>query len=252
MYINYYYRLNKEYIKKGQDEILEKFQIIIASLEELNIFSIILRVGLAIICGGILGIERGKANQAAGMRTHILVCLGATLIMLTGQYMFYEFKTGDPTRLGAQVVSGIGFLGAGSIIVEGRTKVRGLTTAAGLWTTACIGLAIGIGFYGGGLIVTIAVYIVISKFRTISDHFTHNNMWLRIYIEFQSMASLEEIYGTLIALGMQMGDVVLNNPNNTNNYNAIICLKNINDKSSDQIREYLGHIKNIDTIKFIN
>ena len=100
--------------------------------EEINLFSVAARIGLSVICGGVLGIERGRANQSAGMRTYILVCLGAALVMLTGQYMFDKFSTGDPARLGAQVISGIGFLGAGSIIVEGKTKVRGLTTAAGL------------------------------------------------------------------------------------------------------------------------
>ena len=97
-------------------------------------FSVTIRIIISVICGGVLGIERGKANQSAGMRTYILVSLGATLVMLTGHYMYDKFSTGDPARLGAQVISGIGFLGAGSIIVEGKTKVRGLTTtAAGLW-----------------------------------------------------------------------------------------------------------------------
>ena len=136
---------------KECDEMAEKLTALAAYLEEFNVLSVTVRILLATLCGGVLGIERGKANQAAGMRTHILVCLGATLIMLTGEYMFHKFSTGDPARLGAQVVSGIGFLGAGSIIVEGRTKVRGLTTAAGLWTAACIGLAVGIGFYTGGI-----------------------------------------------------------------------------------------------------
>lgn len=158
--------------------------------EEINLFSVAARIGLSVICGGVLVIERGRANQSAGMRTYILVCLGAALVMLTGQYMFDKFSTGDPARLGAQVISGIGFLGAGSIIVEGKTKVRGLTTAAGLWTAACIGLAIGIGFYFGGVLATGVVYVVISKFKTISDHFTHNDMILRLYVEFDELSQL--------------------------------------------------------------
>lgn len=77
----------------------------------------------------------------------MLVCMGAAAVMLTGQYMFEEFQSGDPSRLGAQVISGIGFLGAGSIIISGKKRVKGLTTAAGLWVAGCIGLSIGIGFY---------------------------------------------------------------------------------------------------------
>ena len=109
-------------------------------LEGINLASITLRIVMSMVCGGVIGIERGKAHQPAGMRTYMLVCMGAAMVMLTGQYMYYHFQTGDPARLGAQVVSGIGFLGAGSIIISGKTKIKGLTTAAGLWTAACIGL----------------------------------------------------------------------------------------------------------------
>lgn len=218
---------------------------------DFNFFSSLLRIVLAIICGGILGIERGKANQAAGMRTHILACLGATLIMLTGQYMFEQFHSGDPARLGAQVVSGIGFLGAGSIIVEGKTKVRGLTTAAGLWTAACIGLAIGIGFYTGGILATISVYFVISKLRNISDRLTHNDMWMRFYIEFASIKDLQLACDTFHCFGLQVGDVMLNNPQNTGNYNAIVSLKNTEDKTVQQITDYVKFIEGIETIKVI-
>ena len=163
---------------------MDNLRELVSLAEGINLFSIVLRIAVSVMCAGILGIERGKANQSAGMRTYILVSLGATVVMLTGQYMFDKFSTGDPARLGAQVISGIGFLGAGSIIVEGKTKVRGLTTAAGLWTAACIGLAVGIGFYLGGIIATAVVYLVITKFKSFSDHFTHKDAILRIYIEF--------------------------------------------------------------------
>ncbi|MDO5550282.1 MAG: MgtC/SapB family protein, partial [Lachnospiraceae bacterium] len=169
---------------------MEQIRYLTELAEGINGFSVLLRIFVAVVCGGLLGIERGRANQSAGMRTYILVCLGATVVMLTGQYMYEKFSTGDPARLGAQVISGIGFLGAGSIMVEGKTKVRGLTTAAGLWASACIGLAIGIGFYMGGVIATIVVYLVISKFKSISDHFTHNDMILRLYVEFDEMSEL--------------------------------------------------------------
>lgn len=230
---------------------MEWISNLIRMAEELTPFSVVLRVGLSIVCGGVLGIERGKANQSAGMRTYVLVCLGATLVMLTGQYMYYEFATGDPARLGAQVVSGIGFLGAGSIIVEGHTKIRGLTTAAGLWTSACIGLAIGIGFYFGGLTATIAVYVVITKFRTISNKFTHNDMWMRIYMEFESIVDLQNVCEMVPAFGLEIGDVMLNNPGNQGNYNAIISLKNTEEKSDSQIKDYLKKMNGITRIKFI-
>lgn len=216
----------------------------------MDIISVLFRICLAIVCGGMLGLERGKSNQSAGLRTHILVCLGATIIMLTGEYMFYEFNSGDPTRLGAQVVSGIGFLGAGSIIVEGDKRVRGLTTAAGLWASACIGLAIGIGFYLGGILGTVAVYIVISKFRSISDHFNHNDMWIKLYIEFETIEYLQEIYTTISAFHMQMGEVILN-ATKSNGYNAVIPIKKLDTITNEEIAECMKKIEGVVNLKFL-
>ena len=124
-------------------------EAILEYLRDLNVASISLRIVLSILIGGILGIERGRKNRPAGLRTYILVCLGSALVMMTNQYVYITFDTGDPVRLGAQVISGIGFLGAGTIVLTGRNKIMGITTAAGLWTAACSGLAIGIGFYEG-------------------------------------------------------------------------------------------------------
>ena len=113
---------------------------------ELNLYSLIIRIVLSLFIGGILGFDRGRKNRPAGFRTYMLVCLGSTLVMITNQYVFQVFKSGDPVRLGAQVVSGVGFLGAGTIILTGHNQVKGITTAAGIWTAACCGLTIGIGY----------------------------------------------------------------------------------------------------------
>ena len=104
-----------------------------------------IKMALALICGGVLGIERGRKKRPAGFRTYMLVCLGATLVMMTNEHICHAYGTGDMARMGAQVVNGIGFLGAGTIITTGHNRVKGLTTAAGLWAAACIGLAIGSG-----------------------------------------------------------------------------------------------------------
>lgn len=116
-----------------------------------------IRLIISAILGGIIGLEREKLNRPAGVRTHMIVCLGSCLIMLLGEYMHRIDNTIDITRLGAQVVSGIGFLGAGAILKDGFS-VRGLTTAATLWVVACVGLAIGGGFYSAGILTTIIVY----------------------------------------------------------------------------------------------
>ena len=124
-------------------------------LKEVNVYSSFSKIFLAVLFSGIIGIERGKHGSQAGLRTHILVCLGSTLSALVGLYGNSAFG-GDPFRIAAQVVSGIGFLGAGMIIVKTNNVVIGLTTAAGMWTTALIGIALGYGFYIIAGITTLA------------------------------------------------------------------------------------------------
>ncbi len=116
-------------------------------IRQVTYLAIALRMFAAVILGGVLGWERGMKNRAAGLRTHMLVCAGACLVMLTNQYIYQVFGTGDPVRMGAQVVSGIGFLGAGTIIVTRRSQIRGLTTDAGSWPSAGGGQALASGFY---------------------------------------------------------------------------------------------------------
>ncbi len=146
---------------------MEYITRIISTLNEFNLISAIFRMTLAVICGGLIGIDRGRKHRPAGFRTYMLVCLGAALTMLISQYVRYELGiTTDITRLGAQVINGIGFLGAGTIIVTRRQQVKGLTTAAGLWASACMGLAIGAGFYVAAIsacVLIILVLIVLSK-----------------------------------------------------------------------------------------
>ena len=138
-------------------------------LREFNIVSMILRLALAFLCGGMIGMERGKRGRAAGLRTHILVCLGAAMTVMTGLFAVQTLKVNsDPLRIGAQVISGIGFLGVGTILITGNTHVKGLTTAAGLWTTAAIGLAIGIGYYEAAIICTaicVLTIVYLSRFE---------------------------------------------------------------------------------------
>lgn len=137
-------------------------------LAEPNLLSIIVRAIFAILCAGLIGYDRNTRGADAGIRTHILVCIGAMIAMSTGQFAVLYFNSGDITRIGAQVVSGIGFLGAGSIIVTRSNHISGLTTAAGLWASACIGLAIGVGFYEGAIVGTIAVYFTERWLRGLS------------------------------------------------------------------------------------
>lgn len=159
---------------------------------DLNLFSITFRLVLAAVFGGIIGLERGASRHPAGFRTHILVCLGATLAMLTNQFIVDTMAIGsDPARLGAQVITGVGFLGVGTIFVTGRSKIKGLTTAAGLWASACLGLALGIGFYSGALISGILIFISLALLPKVENYFYSNSPALDLYIEIDSFANFK-------------------------------------------------------------
>jgi len=161
-------------------------------VRELTLMSVVLRTMTAILLGGIIGLERGLKNRAAGFRTYMLVCLGACIVMVTNQYIYQTLGTGDPVRMGAQVVSGIGFLGAGTIIVTARSQIKGLTTAAGLWCAACLGLAVGIGFYEVALIGGVCIFLVMTLFHSWEDFMRRNTKVLPVYVELQQGSSLRE------------------------------------------------------------
>ncbi|HZJ57335.1 MAG TPA: MgtC/SapB family protein [Clostridia bacterium] len=151
-------------------------------------WEMVLRLVLALIIGGTIGAERERSNRPAGFRTHTLVCVGSALVFLTSLFIFERYHhlvNLDPTRLPAQVVSGIGFLGAGTIIHYG-SNVRGLTSAATLWVVACLGLAIGAGFYWGALATWIAVYIILIFLKRIELSFLRNKGSTRITLELRN------------------------------------------------------------------
>ena len=156
--------------------------------------SVLFRLFLAVVCGGIIGIEREHKRRPAGFRTHILICLGASMTTLTSQYLFYNLGLyTDIGRLGAQVVAGIGFIGAGAIIVTKRRQVKGLTTAAGLWTCAIIGLAIGAGYYEAAAISTFVILVAEIFFVKFEYWVLVNSRNLNIYVEYEDNEHLDNI-----------------------------------------------------------
>ena len=159
-------------------------------LREVTWISVIVRIVVAFVLGGILGVERGLKQRPAGLRTYMLVCVGACIIMLTNQYIFQVFKTGDPVRMGAQVVSGIGFLGAGTIIVTKHSQIKGLTTAAGLWAAAAVGLATGIGFYEAAITGAVVIFITLTLLSRLDMRMHRKSRFFDIYIELPRQISL--------------------------------------------------------------
>ena len=177
------------------------------TIRELTIWSILLRILVSIVLGGIIGLERGMKNRPAGLRTYMLVSLGSCVVMLINQYTAQVFGTGDPVRLGAQVISGIGFLGAGTIVVTSHNQIKGLTTAAGLWASACIGLAIGIGLYEVALIAGLCVFLVLTVLHEM-DYFLHSRTrMVDAYIELDQTMSLGKFIRNLRDQGLEISNI---------------------------------------------
>ena len=159
---------------------------IIRFTDGFNFWGVLIRLLLAVICGGVIGIEREHKRRPAGFRTHILVCIGAALTTITSQYLYLEMNLfTDLARLGAQVIAGIGFIGAGTIIITRRRQVKGLTTAAGLWASAIVGLTLGAGYFEAGLIATgliLLVELLLSRFEWFIMSTTRD---LNLYVEYR-------------------------------------------------------------------
>ncbi len=165
----------------------------IETLSEFNIISVTVRMLLAMLLGGCIGLEREKSKRPAGFRTHILVCVGSCMTALIGLYVVYEMgASSDPVRIAAQVISGIGFLGVGTILVKEHDHITGLTTAAGLWSTAAIGIACGYGFYLGALLGTLVVAITSAILFKVEGRGRKRNRKMTLYVEVNGTELLNE------------------------------------------------------------
>lgn len=185
----------------------EQFKLWVA---DLSFGSILVRVLLSVAVGVLLGIDRRDRNKGAGVRTHAMVCMGSAMTMIISQYIkvMYPEMQGDVFRLGAAVISGIGFLGAGTIIVGDRNKVHGLTTAAGLWTCACIGLAAGAGFIEGTIVAMLAAYLILHNLSGLDQRLRRHARAFDLYIEFLDVDSIHEFTRELDERGIQYTDLV--------------------------------------------
>lgn len=182
-------------------------------LRDVTLLSVVLRITAALILGGCIGLERGLKKRPAGLRTYMLVCVGACLIMLTNQYIYQIYGTGDPARMGSQVVSGIGFLGAGTIIVTRRSQIKGLTTAAGLWAAAAVGLALGIGFYEAAVFGSVAIFTVLTILQRLDTMVHHNAKYLELYVELSPAITLGEFLRQIRLLGVEPDGVQMDTDN---------------------------------------
>ena len=214
-------------------------------LREFTFFSVFLRLALAMVFGGVIGLERAKKRRPAGFRTYMFVCMGAALTILIGQYSHLMLQTRwlasaqglqtDAARIGAQVINGIGFLGAGTIIVTSRQQVKGLTTAAGLWASACMGLAIGAGFYECVLLAFLLITLCIRLLPALEAAIMERARDINIYVEFASLDDVGAIIARIKEQDVQVYSVDISRPQETGGRNpsAVFSL-HLNRRSSHE------------------
>lgn len=208
-------------------------------LRELNIYSMMLRIVLAMLVGGLIGFEREKKGRPAGFRTYMLVAVGATMTVILSQYLDYMMfnrwaetadavgiKT-DLSRFGAQVINGVGFLGAGTIIVTGRQEVKGLTTAAGLWASACMGIAIGAGFYECMVIGTMLIVISMKLLPLMENVIMRHARNMSIYVGMDSIENLSHVVGYMKLSEIQIYGVEVDKAENEHlsHVNALFSIR---------------------------
>ena len=235
------------------------------ALRELNTVSILFRLALAMLFGGLIGLERGRKRRAAGFRTYMLVSLGAALTMLLGQYNFLMLETDwaalaaelgvktDVSRFGAQVINGIGFLGAGTIIVTGKQQVKGLTTAAGLWASACMGLAIGAGFYECVLMVFLLILFSMQVLPAVEAAMVARARNMNLYIEFTSLDDIGRIIGRVKAQGAHIYEVEIDHGKEKKhrNPNAVLTIRLDEKLPHTQVLAAISELETVRTIQEI-
>ena len=220
------------------------------SLRDISMQSIIVRVLMTLILGGILGYERGRKNRPAGFRTYMIVCLGSALVMMTNQYIFQTYDGGDIVRMGAQVISGIGFLGAGTIMVTGRQQIKGITTAAGLWAAACCGLAVGIGFYEGAIVGGVTIFIVMALLNKMEIRFRRMSPVIDIYLEYSSKKNFSGFLSAVRGHDLEVVNIQLNK-NKAAKDGEMCAILNIESKIKREHSEVLGIIGAIEGVDYV-
>ena len=216
-----------------------------------HMWGALVRMVLAVICGGFIGIERERKRRPAGFRTHILICLGAALTMLTSQYIYLELRLfTDLARLGAQVIAGIGFIGAGTIIVTKRRQGKGLTTAAGLWTSAIVGLAIGAGYFEAALIATALMILVELVLSRLEYFIMSTAKGINLYIEYKEAETLVQMTEYLRESKVSVSDLQITKSGaETRNPCAIFSLELPRKMTHDKLMTALAGIDGVISVE---
>ena len=217
---------------------------------EVTYLAILVRIVIAFLLGGILGLEREMKSRAAGLRTYMLVCVGSCMIMLANQYIFQVYGVGDPVRMGAQVVSGIGFLGAGTIMVTQRNKITGLTTAAGLWTSAAVGLCVGIGFYEAAAIGSVLVILILTAVHNLDGSIRKRAQNIELYVEVDTSVSLGRFAKEIRALGVKIESMQIDKEYSVDNTLRALLLS-LHPQKKISRQELLDQLQQLDGVVFL-
>ncbi len=221
---------------------------------EVSFLAVCIKMVAAFLCGGIIGAEREIKRRSVGFRTHILITIGAAMTTLTSQYLFLEMGYfTDVGRLGAQVIAGIGFMGAGAIIVTRKNKVKGLTTAAGLWACAIVGLSIGAGFYEGAFIVTLLIIMAETVFSRLQNVISSYSPDLNVYIEYTDSAVMEKVFRQLRQNRVKILHIEITKKGEAEekSSSAIISLRLYKSKNSEQLIELINTIPGVGFVEEI-
>ena len=232
-------------------------------LRQFNLASVLLRLTLAVVCGGLIGVNREHKRRPAGFRTYMLVCLGSALTGVLSQYLWVMMgtawaeasrlldKTTDVSRIGAKAIGGVGFLGAGTILITDQSEVKGLTTAAGLWASACLGLAIGAGFYEGTLLGFGAIFLSIKVLPRIEEFLLSRSRNMNLYVELVSPERLRDFIALLKAMGIRIFDVELDRKGDSGGVSVIFYLHLPKNQSHTKLLTNLSYspdVRSIDEI----
>lgn len=225
-------------------------------IRTLSFWAILVRLTLAVVCGGVIGAERETKRRPAGFRTHILICLGAAITTLTSQYLLLSLHLfTDVARLGAQVISGIGFIGAGTIIVTRDKRVKGLTTAAGLWAAAIIGLVCGAGYVECAVFATLVVLVVELVLIRLEFKLTSKSTDLTLYIEYAHAVCMESVLALLRERRVQVENLEISRiadtdaPDAPHHYCALIPIHSRAPLQPGDLRNDLAALPDILTVE---
>ena len=216
---------------------------------DFNTISVLFRICLAIILSGLIGMERSRNGRAAGFRTHMMVCVGACIASMTGLFIAETYGTTDVSRIAAQVISGIGFLGTGTILMRNRLDIVGLTTASCVWVTGTIGVALGYGFYTAAVLGGLLTFFIVHTLVDLESKLKPSQKEFSIYAEFVNAKDIDETVEMIKNENVLLYDIIFDNVK-TNLHNGVAITATLKIKENDDIKKIMKKINDNENVSF--